>query len=186
MSFYFKPFPKVDYKVGNNDVNLTNIMLRFKIKESLKAKSAIYFEYDIKDSDRPDTLAYRYYDDETLDWLIFVINDIVDPHYDWPLGYVDFNNYIKNKYGSIESAKTTIHEYRRILQEQTVSIDGTVIPKRIIVIDKTTFDSLPSSETETVYQYDYEDELNENKRHILLLDERYLSDVLSVVRNAFA
>ena len=82
MAFYFRPFPKIDYDIKKNKLPLllTNVTARYKIRDVLKSKVAIYYDYLIKDSDRPDLIAYKYYDDETLDWLIYLVNDIIDPY----------------------------------------------------------------------------------------------------------
>ena len=55
-----------------------------------------------------------------------IVNDIIDPYYDWPLNYQNFINYMKSLYGSVDGAKSTVYEYRKILSEQTTLIDGTV------------------------------------------------------------
>ena len=78
MPHYFEAFPTVRYDIEKNNRTelLTNLMVRFKISEILKRNKSIYFDYSIPENDRPDTVAYRVYGDATLDWLIFLINDI--------------------------------------------------------------------------------------------------------------
>lgn len=53
---------------------------------------------------RPDSLADAYYEDGNLDWLIYLANDIVDPYYEWYLDEKEFNEYIRDKYGTTEYA----------------------------------------------------------------------------------
>jgi hypothetical protein len=188
MSFYFRPFPKVDYqlKKNNNPLLLTNITLRFKLRETLKTKAAIYYDYIVKDSDRPDLVAYKYYEDETLDWVLFLINDIVDPYYDWPMDQRTFDNYMKSLYGSIDSAKSTVFQYRKIINQQGHLIDGTVIPKRTVVIDTNTYNSLAPASREIIYAYNHYEDLNDNKRRIRILDKNFIGVVTSEVENIFS
>ena len=188
MSFYFRPFPKVNYqlKKNNNPLLLTNVTLRFKLRETLRTKAAIYYDYVIKDSDRPDIVAYKYYEDETLDWVLFLINEIVDPYYDWPMDQRTFNKYMKSLYGSVDSAKSTVFEYRKILNNTSHLIDGTVIPKRTIVIDSNTFNSLAPASRETIYAYNYYEDLNDKKRRIRILDKSFIGVVTSEVENIFS
>ena len=96
MAFNFRPFPKIEYDIKKNKLTLllTNVTARYKIRDVLKNKVAIYYDYIVKDSDRPDLIAYKYYDDETLDWLIYLVKDIIDPYYDWPLQQDAFEKYI--------------------------------------------------------------------------------------------
>lgn len=188
MSFYFKPFPTVRYsqKKNNNFELLTNITLRYKIKELVKQKKSIYYDYVIKDSDRPDIIAYKYYEDESLDWILFIINDIVDPYYDWPLSQQAFDSYMKSLYGSTSSAKTTVYEYRKIITPQSVRTDGSVIPKRTVVVDLNTFNSLVATDRETIYAYDYHLEKNDDKRKIKILDKRFVNQLKRDVEIIFS
>ena len=70
MSYLFNEWPTVSYDLKKNGkpLELTNITLRFKINELLLNKSAVMYSYDVQDGDRPDLLAYKYYNDPTLDW----------------------------------------------------------------------------------------------------------------------
>ena len=187
MSFYFKSFPKVNYelKKNKNPLLLTNITQRFKIRNTLKSFSAIYYDYLVQDTDRPDLVAFKYYGDETLDWVLFLINDIIDPYYDWPMDQRTFNNYMKSLYGSVDSAKSTVFEYRKILNEQGHLIDGTVLPKRTVVIDTNTYNSLPPTSREIIYGYNYYEEINDVKRRIRILDKNFIGLVTREVENIF-
>ena len=122
MAFYFRPFPKVQYDLKKNKLPLllTNVTARYKIRDRLKDRVAIYYNYVVQDSDRPDLIAYKYYNDETLDWLIYLVNDIIDPYYDWPLAQDPFNKYMTTLYGSVAGAKATVFEYRKLLNKQKV------------------------------------------------------------------
>lgn len=187
MSFYFKNFPQINYslKKNNNFELLTNISVRYKFTEAVKRNNIIFYEYQILDTDRPDIIATKYYGDARLDWLIMLANNIIDPYYDWPLSNVNFNNYMKSLYGSVSSAKTSIYEYRQILNQQTVLFDGTIVPKRTIVIDLNTYNSLPASEREIIYGYDFYEEQNNNKRNIRLISKDFVSRILTDIKTIF-
>jgi|TARA_B100001989_G_scaffold241604_1_gene207657 hypothetical protein len=188
MSFYFRPFPKINYDVkkNNSPLLLTDITKRYKIRDILQQKAAIYYNYTVRDGDRPDLIAFKYYGDETLDWLIFLCNNMMDPYYDWPLDYRKFTAYMKSLYGSVDVAKSTVFEYRKILNEQSTLIDGTVVPKRTVVIDLNTYNSLSTSVREEIDAYQYYEELNDAKREIKLLDERFVPDIITEVEAIFS
>jgi hypothetical protein len=104
------------------------------------------------------------------------------------LGYRDFINFITKKYGSVENAsrETTtdnIHHYEWIVQQQQVLFDGTKIPERRLVVDKTKYDTLIASERDIVRNFEYEQRLNDDKRNIKLLRVEYLQQFLSEVTN---
>ena len=187
MAFYFRPFPKISYDIKKNKLPLllTNVTARYKIRDALKNKVAIYYDYIVKDSDRPDLIAFKYYDDETLDWLIYLVNDIIDPYYDWPLSQDAFNKYMKTLYGSVDVAKATVFEYRKILNKQSVLFDGTIIPERFVVVDQNVYNGLATDLRREVDAYEYYEEENNEKRKIRLLDKRFVGLVVAEVETIF-
>ena len=198
MAHYFKPFPKIDYDIKKNGQStaLTNITLRFKVQEALLSQSAVYYDYRVQEQDRPDIVAELYYQDSTLDWLILIVNDIIDPQFEWPLDQFSFDKFIRTKYGSLSEARGTVHHYEKILNAQSVLADGTVIPERTVNIDQTTYNSLVGDTLEgeegfvsvrkEVTAYDYEENLNDERRNIKILDEVFVPQILSAVRGVFA
>ena len=189
MAFFFRPFPKIFYDVKKNNNNssvLTNITARYKIRDILKQRAAIFYDYTVKEGDTPSSVAFRYYEDETLDWLILLVNDIIDPYYDWPLSYNTFIEFIKSLYGSVDTAMATTYEYRQILNSQTHLIDGTVIPERTVVVDQNTYNSLAPVNRKLIDAYEYYEEQNNLKRNIKLLDKRYLGSILTEVETIFS
>lgn len=179
MSEYFSYFPTTEHDLTNigQTVTLTNIMRRFIVRNQLQNRSDIFYEYDVQMGDRPDIIAEKYYGDADLAWLVLHFNNIKDPVFEFPLFGRDFENYIKGKYGSIPAARSEIHEYRQILQDSEVKYDGTKIPERYVVVDETTYNGLSGTERRTIYKYDWEEELNEEKRKIKILDKRFLDKV---------
>lgn len=187
MSFFFEPFPKVNYDIKKNGKieNVTNIMLRFKIVDELKKQQSNYFDITVDDGDRPDVVATKVYENPELDWLILMINDIIDPIYDWPMGGRILEDFIRSKYGSIPAAQATVHEYRKILNEKSVLFDGTIVPRRTLVVDETTYNSLGVNERESIDKYQYEIELNDQKRQIKIVDPQQVSRLLNRIEDIF-
>jgi len=185
MSNYFSNFPTTPHDLTNigQQVQLTNIIRRYKIRNSLLTDTRIYYDYQIESGERPDTVADKFYNDPNLAWLILMFNEIVDPIFGWPLFDYDFENYIRGKYTSIASAQAEIHEYRQILNQKQVKYDGTIIPEKYVVVDQTTYTSLNPSERQTITKYDWELEENESKRQIKVLNESYLSKVKKQVKS---
>ena len=185
MSNMFNRWPTVSYDLKKNGkpLELTNITLRFKINELLRDKSAIMYQYEVKNGERPDIIAYKYYEDAKLDWVILLTNNIIDPQFEWPLDDRSFDRYIKGKYGSLEVAKQTNHVYEKTLNEQIVRFDGTIIPKRTVVVDKETYDLTSPTSRRAVDKYTYELELNEARSQIKILDKRYIRGLLTTYSN---
>ena len=189
MSNYFSNFPTTAHDLTNNGqkVKLTNILRRFKIKSSVKSGIDVYYEYDIQAGDRPDTIAEKYYGSSAYAWVVLHFNEIVDPVFGWPLFNEDFNSYIRGKYGSMAEAQSQTYEYRKVLNEAKVLNNGTRIPKRTVVVDLTTYSTLAEADRELITKFDYEIEINDNKRKIKLLDKQYINqlqeEVSDILRN---
>ena len=54
--------------------------------------------YTVKTGDTPASLAYYLYGSDKYEWIIYCINSIVNPYYDWPLSEDDFYEMIEEKY----------------------------------------------------------------------------------------
>jgi hypothetical protein len=108
MARYFNNFPKLDYDLeSNNKLDyVTNIVSRFGIDDKLKENSSIYYKYSIDDGETPEILAAKYYKSPEKHWIILAMNDIVDPQFDWPLTYSQFNEYVDTKYSANNYADT--------------------------------------------------------------------------------
>ena len=157
-----------------------NIMVKAKIRKLLTSSIVNYFPYTIPESERPDITAYKQYGDVKYTWLIFLINDIQDPLFDWPLNSREFGNYIKDKYGSLNYAQNNVHHYEQIIRTRTEATGTTdPLPEKKIEVDVTTYNALAAADRNIVYHYEWEVNRNEDKREIKLIDKRYVADILS-------
>jgi hypothetical protein len=178
MAFYFKPFPTIKYRIPKNtkSISVTDITRRFALTSFISNAKVIFDQYVLQEGDRPDTVAYQYYSDQTLDWLVLLTNEIHDPYFQWPRTYEQFNSYIKQKYGSLEYAMTTNHHYEQIIRPYEIVYDNNaqrIIQEKTLTVDYTTYTSLIVSERKAVSIYDHENKINEDNKNIYLLDLNY-------------
>ena len=202
MSFYFNKFPKVQYflpvprtsgvgsaRRSTKSLIATDISTRFVIKQILGDPNLVYYEYEIKDEERADVIAAKYYGDASLDWVLMFFNQIIDPYFEWPLSQRQFESFIRQKYGSVANAQGTIQRYERRLYAESEYNDGlgniTTIPARYVTVDKSTYDSLLLAERRVIYQYDHEENMNEARRRIKILDEDFVPELVSTYKNYF-
>ena len=184
MSEFFQHYPQINYDISGlkpaKTKSAINIMIRSKIKSMVLDNIVAYFPYTIPEAERPDVTAYKEYGDVKYTWLIFLINDIHDPIYQWPLNAREFGAYIKNKYGTLSYAQSTVHHYEQTIRER-VEATSTSEPfsKATIEVDLTTYNTLAAGSRRIVYYYDWEVERNEDKRNIKLIDKNYVSDILA-------
>jgi hypothetical protein len=161
---------------SKNSIPAIDITRRFSVANFINNSKASFDEYHIGDGERPDMIAYDYYQDETLDWLILLTNEILDPYFEWPRSYEQMQAYITQKYGSIAAANQTVHHYEKIIQQQQIINDRgeqRILPEKTLIVDYTTYTTLTSSERRIVSNYDYEIKANDDRRHIYLIDLHY-------------
>jgi hypothetical protein len=187
MSSYFKYFPTIYYDRNNQNSfkEVVDITRRFTLIKSLLSDSTLYYPYMIEDQDRPDTIAEKIYNDQSLDWLVMITNDIYDINTDWYMSYEKFTSYLGGKYGSYEASTQQIHHYEWIIQPRVELYNGDVVEERVINIDETFFHTKPADDTRTVTCYDYEYDLNENRRTIKIIKEFYIRQILKEVLSIF-
>lgn len=184
MAFFFADFPNTNYDIlGNGATQIVkNPFLRYKILDVLKNRTALYYQYSVKEGQSAEAIAEKYYGDGSLDWVIYIVNDIIDPQESWPLDYNVFVKFIRSKYGSVSAAKSQTHHYEQIIQNQAVLSNGTIIPKKTVQVDLTTFNSLLPAERREVDAYTYEEELNDSKREVRVLHVDFLPQFLDEVQ----
>ena len=140
MANYFRSIPNISYDIygtaPNNYQTVTNIMMRPKFKPSVIEEITQYYPYHIKDGERPDIVSFNTYGSVAYSYLILLFNDIYDPVFDWPLGSRQFDSYITNKYGGVDTALTTTKYYYQIIRPE-VARTGTSerIPEVKYIID---------------------------------------------------
>ena len=166
---YFKYFPLVGYDVyGDTNVsrfqNITNLLIRVRKKIEI-TNSALFQQYFVIDGDRPDTLAYQFYGDSTLHWLILHTNYLSNPYYDWPLTYYDLNKYVTKKYG--EANINSIHHYE--------DSDGNIVEAPGTVL--TTTNDIAGA-AEAITNFMHEENLNDKKRPINIINKEHINIII--------
>jgi hypothetical protein len=179
MAVFFKDFPVINYKMGTTNVQMVNVMRRFKPLKEILNKAVIYYTYTVKDGERPDMVSYNIYNDVIYDWVLLMFNEKFDPYFSWPLDNTQFNEFMETKYGSLSEATHTVHHYEWILNPKIRNPDGSIIQERTLVVDCDTYLGIPDDERRTVFCFDWEFQKNENNRHIKVLDAIYLPQLMN-------
>jgi len=201
MAKYFRNFPKTFYikDSSSNLVFVTNITSRFSFEKDFRENTAVFYKYEIQDSDTPEIIASKVYGSPDRHWIILMMNEKLDPQFDWPLSNRTLNRYIEKKY--IASAntgetglfwsKTNNHSYYKTEKRTTISTNTSIETK--VEISASEYANLSSSTTNTTLNdgsiiqvdivknvltyYQYEVELNEEKRTINILKPEFITAV---------
>lgn len=124
---YFNYFPKILYTFDKNTLNqqaVTNIFARSTFLKEVSENSAIYFKYQVQESDTPEIIAHKIYGSEYRSWIILLFNKYINPMYEFPLKSSVLDDYVVSKYDqTITQAQTTIHHYEQEITK-TVTYNG--------------------------------------------------------------
>ena len=192
MSEYFSNFPKILYDIeGKNKVRpnystVINIMIRQKFRDAIKEDITVYYPYYIEEGQRPDVLSFEIYGDTKYVWMIFMVNSIIDPYWQWPLDAKQFVKYIENKYGTAGAAKTNVHHYEQIIRPR-VERTGTSDPieEVTVEVDYASFQAAGEDNRKIIYDFDYEMTKNDDRRSINLIQPTFVAGILDEVRQTF-
>lgn len=117
---YFSELPNLKYTANfpdqsfNTDVVLAkNIFKRAKLREDFANIVTAFTYYQIIDSERPDQISEKFYNDPEFDWVILTTNNITNFNNQWPLDNESFYKYLLDKYGSEEEIQK-IHHYETV------------------------------------------------------------------------
>ena len=170
---YFMHFPKVAYDVKGDGVTtqMTDITRRARISHNSIIYKASYDYYDVLDTQKPEDIAYDYYGDAGLHWIILMVNNINDVYTDWPMSVTRLERYTKSKYDNIDA----VHHYE-IYQE---SGDTTVT----IELPNDVAQTIPADAT-AITNAEYEEAEVEKKRRIKLIRPEYVDTIREEFRKS--
>jgi len=207
---YFRELPDILYqsnllhKVSSQEyVLIKNIFRRVKIQDWIQENTNFFNRYTIRDGERPDTLAERLYGSPDRDWIVILTAGITNIKNDWPLSNYDLYRYVENKYGT---TLNDVHHYETI--EVRDNRDRLILPAGQKVAQNFTIPT-PFNASATNYyigirpqssnidyrsvnsninpvtgvsNYEYETNLNEDKREIEIMKPAYLQQFLNDMR----
>lgn len=199
--YYFDTLPKIITPDQNGyPILMTNILSRASIVQELLNNPMQFYEYAIQEGDTPEIVAEKYYGDPFKYWVVLFSNQILDPVWEWPMPYASFLKYIDVKYATdaedanktpFEYTSTTVYQYKKTITTTDVYTKVETVKEVSIteddynsLIETTTTYNIPGgtscvvSITKTIVTLlEYEEQLNESKRQIKLLNGGYVGEM---------
>ena len=130
---YFKQVPNFEYvnrTKGNTDISnyitIKNLFKRGKIRPDIFGNVSFFTKYKVIGNERPDNVAFKEYDDPSLDWVVLLSNNILNVQDEWPLPQSSLDEILLDKYGSYKALHSDIHHYETI--EIKNSRGGIILP----------------------------------------------------------
>jgi hypothetical protein len=192
---YFENLPNVYYdlvgQAGVSPIITKNIMSRAKIRQAVLDNTLVQYTYTVRDGETPEIIAAKYYDDPNKHWIVLLANQIIDPHFDWPMNSDAFGKYIDATYGSFAAAQALVHHYEKIVttidsfsSESTVNTYVVDYNTYVATIESTNSYAIPGGSSvkrtvtkQAVDHYTWELARNEARRQITLIDKQYAGQI---------
>ena len=189
---YFKQLPELDYPSLRNDRTsaydyeiVKNLFKRAVMRDDVYGSLVNFEKYSVKDDERPDQVAYDFYNDSNLDWVILTTNNIVHVRDEWPMGSQDFLTYLNDKYTAAEL--TNIHHYEtkvirdaanNLIQPAGIYVDS---DHSITYVDRGV--TTTKSEITSVTFLENETNMNDKKRNINIMKRELLDTFFRDINN---
>jgi len=150
-----------------NDDNyklLPDILRRVKQRNAIKSGQFIFDTYDVVDGEKPEDVAYKWFGDAQLHWVILMTNNVIDRYYDWPMNQVQFQEFLEDKYSNPDG----IHHYELTQDSGRTTSQG---PSDYSHKVEVTSDTVNAS---SISNREYEEREQDKKRSIRLLNQKFL------------
>ena len=134
---------------------VTNILQRIRLKLEFVKHQSFFAQHTIVDGETPEYLAYTYYGDTELHWVILYAQQATNPFYDWPMDYFDLKKFVIKKYGA-----ANINDINHYEDTDGYWVDSTA----------------PGAAAVT--NFVYEEELNDDKRNINIIRPEFAHDIV--------
>ena len=162
---YFSRFPLMAYDVKGNEQYklLPNILKRVKLRTGIASGLFVFDNYDVVAGERPEDIAFKYYGDPELHWVILMTNNITDRYYQWPLKQPELQAHLEDKYGA--GNEDDVHHYE--------------IPQSSGPTSSRDFSHMVECNADEdnvsiISNREYEERKQDEYRQIRILDKRYI------------
>ena len=170
---YFSKFPVFAYDIKNNENYklLPDILRRVKLRTLVKSGGMLFDKYDVKEGEKPEDVAFKWFGDAELHWVILMTNNITDRYYGWPMNSVQFAEYLTDKYGA--GNEDAIHHYEVTQDSGRTSGKGPSDYSHKVEVNSDT------DNASSVSNREYEERIQDTKRQIQLLNKSFLGDFIA-------
>ena len=170
MSF-FNRFPLLVYDVKNNNNYklLPDILRRVKQRNAIKSGQFIFDTYDVKNGEKPEDIAYKWFGDAQLHWVILMTNDVTDRYYQWPMNDAQFEEFIADKYSNPDA----VHHYEVTKDSGRTTSNGPSDYSHLVEVNSDTANAISISNRE------YEEREQDKKRQIQLIKKSLVGDFIN-------
>lgn len=126
------PFSESDYVVAKN------FFKRYRLSDGSFSSAVFFKQYAVNDDYRIEQIAETVYGDPEYDWVIALVNNMMNPIYDLPMSENDLRKHIESSY---DNPYYDIHHYEIISDEEQTEEFGKVLMPGGTWVDETFYNS---------------------------------------------
>ena len=99
---YFERMPKINYPFPDfPDLEMLDIFRRVSFTRKTINDTGNFTQYTVIDGERPEDIAFKFYGDPRLWWVLLMSNNIIDYRNEWPKSQRElaniFDNFLKGR-----------------------------------------------------------------------------------------
>ena len=168
---YFSKFPLIAYDIKGNKARklLPDILRRVKTRALIKSGGVLFDTYDVKNGEKPEDVAYKWFGDAELHWIILMTNNITDRYYQWPMNHVQFQTFLEDKYSNPDA----IHHYEIPRDSGRTTGQGPSDYSYLVEVNSDT----PNAST--ISNREFEERQQDKNRSIRLLDKSLVGQFIA-------
>ena len=99
---YFRSIPDIQYDTkpvnypftSSDFIVAKNFFRRFQLNPDVFDFALLYDQTTVEDGERLDQVAYRMHGKAEYDWIIVLVNNLIDPQFNWPMSDNVLRKYI--------------------------------------------------------------------------------------------
>ena len=148
---------------------MPDILRRVKLRALIKSGGMLFDKYDVKEGEKPEDVAFKWFGDPELHWVILMTNNVTDRYYDWPMNQAQFAEYLNDKYSNPDA----IHHYEVTKDSGRTTSKGPSDYSHKVEVNSDTDNASSISNRE------YEEREQDKKRQIQLLDKSLVGDFIA-------
>ena len=164
---YFTRFPLMAYDIKGTSVYklVPDILRRVKLRSGIRSGMFIFDNYDVKDGEKPEDVAFKWFGDAGLHWVILMTNNVTDRYYEWPMTQPQFQEFLEDKYDNPDG----VHHYEITRTSGRTTSNGPGDYSHLVECNSDEDGAV------SVSNRDYEERLQDQYRQIRLLDPKFIT-----------
>ena len=164
-------------------INAKNLWRRAEVLKEWTSSMSIFTEHIVRNGERPEDLALRYYNNSFYNWTILVINDIVNVYEQWPRSTKQLNEFVYAKYDNPMATKHYVTIEVKDSNENIICPAGQIVPSnfQISYFDGST--TITANPVVSITNYQYEANINAEKEKIQMIRPSYIEQFVEVYQN---